>query len=404
MSKPARCLEQQQGCESSASERSTTSARCSKPVLDDDVEDGEIIEDGEIAEEPRQGTDKQEETSNPSTASRLFPTHPEMWEIKKLHSVKARSKFAPAQIIIGTDIQAAYDRNCSGAVPSDKGLVCYKLAPMTILTVVKDEAGVPFKVECLRHTTFKQQGPANLSKYDQSHLFLRTGDQSFHRGYTNQKPVSYKTHQGTLGDDSYVDGRNLVVVRLIESIHCIGHMELEDWARLYRYYIHENHQSAQHVFDNSPGLKEAADRSLGFGPNRDQPASSAQRGRTRNNDSSSYQDQGRIKQRDSNNASTSRRSRSPGRECNDHDNTRHRYRARSPLHEQRHSAKSSRTHHATGDNPRSNASDRDIESWATEDTQISADGRFGQMQDSQGDAGESGHGDGDIDSRLYDVD
>jgi hypothetical protein len=173
--------------------------------------------------------------------------------------VKARSKFAPRQIIIGLDVQNEYDPNCDGTVPTKDGLLCSKLAPMTILSVFKDDTGVPFKALYLQHTTFKKQGQVNLSEADQNHLFrLRMRDQSSDPGYTIKNPVYCETYQGKFGEDSYVDGWGLVVVRLVEPVHRIGLMELKDWARLDPYHSLITEQSKQDIYSRDPGLKQDA--------------------------------------------------------------------------------------------------------------------------------------------------
>jgi hypothetical protein len=128
-----------------------------------------------------------------------------------------------------------------------------------MMSVFKDDTGVSFKVLCLRHTTFKEQGPVNLSEADQKHLFrLRMRDQSPDRGYIIQDPVYCETYQGKFGEDSYVDGRGLGVVRLVEPVHRIGLMELKDWARLDQYHSPTTEQSKQDIYSRDPGLKQDA--------------------------------------------------------------------------------------------------------------------------------------------------
>jgi hypothetical protein len=237
----------------------TITALSSEEKEEDGPEDGEIREDSKQATPTAQGDQDNPGPEADAITPRAYFTSPEMWNTQNPLSVRARSKFAPRQIIVGLDVQNAYDPNCDGAVPIKDGLLCSKLAPMTIMSVSKDDTGVPFKALCLRHTTSKKQGLVNLSEADQNHLFrLRMRDQSPDRGYTIQDPVYYETYQGKFDEDSYVDGRGLVVVRLVEPVHRIGLMELKDWARLDQYHSLITEQSKQDIYSRDPGLKQDA--------------------------------------------------------------------------------------------------------------------------------------------------
>jgi hypothetical protein len=237
----------------------TITALSSEEKEEDRLEDGEIREDSKQATPTAHGDQDNPESEADAIAPCAYFTSTEMWNTQNLLSVRARTKFAPQQIIIDLDVQNAYDLNCDGAVPTKDSLLCSKFAPMTIMSVFEDDTGVPFKALCIRHTTSKKQGLVNLSEADQNHLFrLRMRDQSPDRSYIIQDPVYYETYQGKFGEDSYVDGRGLVVVRLVEPVHRIGLMELKDWARLDQYHSLITEQSKQGIYSRDPGLKQDA--------------------------------------------------------------------------------------------------------------------------------------------------
>jgi hypothetical protein len=233
----------------------TITALSSEEKEEDGLEDGEIREDSQQATPTAHGDQDNPEPEADAIATRAYFTSSDMWNTQNPLSMRARSKFAPRQIIIGLDVQNAYDPNCDGAVPTKDSLLGSKLAPMNIMSVFKNDTGVPFKALCLRYTTFKKQGLVNLSETDQNHLFrLRMRDQSPDRGYSIQNPVYCETYQGKFGADSYVDGWGLVVVRLIEPVRHIGLMELKDWARLDQYHSLITEQSKQDIYSRDPGL------------------------------------------------------------------------------------------------------------------------------------------------------
>ena len=192
-----------------------------------------------------------------------------------------RLKIRVRHIILAPDPQQARDPGAAKGVPTHNGLLSNERRPMTIMKLHMDGDNVPEYATCLRHYTYKKRSPFKKPLSKRNKLFRLLDNEYSHdgRGPTVNEPVYGVFHDRPIDRQAYINGAEVVQIRLTVAVKIIGEIQPGSWARLDTFSKEQGEESVQGVYRQFPEIRQQATQqaSLNGSTNVERPQQDQQR-------------------------------------------------------------------------------------------------------------------------------
>jgi len=213
--------------------------------------------------------------------TRRYPVKEHMWEVNNMKSRLDRLDIRVRHIILAPDSQQARYPGAAKGVPTHNGLLSNERQPMAIMKLHMDGDNVPEYATCLRHYTYKKRGPFKKPLSERNKLF-RLLDNEYSRdgrGPTVNEPVYGVFYDRPIDRQAYINGAEVVQIRLTVAVKIIGEIQPVSWARLDTFPKEQGEESVQEVYRQFPEIRQQATQqaSLNGSTNVEKPQQDQQR-------------------------------------------------------------------------------------------------------------------------------